>query len=99
MKRCSSNTYHYFFKNLANPLKINIISILKNQECSVNDLVKELKEEQSKVSHALISLKACSIVNAKKIGKNKIYSLNKKIITPILNVIDKHKCRYCKKLK
>lgn len=93
------NTYHYFFKNLANPLKISIISILKNKECSVNDLVKELKEEQSKVSHALASLNHCNIVQSKQKGKLRIYSLNKETILPILKTIDEHKCRYCKKLK
>ncbi|MEK6757878.1 MAG: metalloregulator ArsR/SmtB family transcription factor [Nanoarchaeota archaeon] len=90
------NTYHYFFKNLANPLKISIISILKNKECSVNDLVKELKEEQSKVSHALASLNHCNIVESKQKGKQRIYSLNKKTILPMLKIIDKHKCGSCK---
>jgi len=89
------NTYHIFFKNLANPLKVNIISLLKEKDLSVSELTKKLKEEQSKVSHALASLNNCNIVEAKQQGKNKIYSLNKKTILPILKTIDKHKCEFC----
>ena len=92
---CSNKTYHYFFRNLANPLQIKIISCLKSKEKSVTELVKELKIEQSKLSHALSSLKACNIVKVKQKGKSRIYSLNKKTIVPILNLIDKHAISNC----
>ena len=93
------NTYHLFFTNLANPLKIKIITSLKKKEKNVTELSKELKVEQSKISHALSSLKECRIVEGKQKGKQRIYSLNKKTIVPILNLIDKHKCEHCSKLK
>ena len=32
-----NNTYHVFFKNLANPLRISIVSELKNKESSVGE--------------------------------------------------------------
>ena len=92
----SSNKYYGFFRNLANPLKIDIISILKEKPCSVTELVKKLKIEQSKLSHALASLKKCSIVQVKKLGKKRIYYLNKKTILPILKIIEKHEKTYCK---
>jgi DNA-binding transcriptional ArsR family regulator len=85
-----------FFNNLANPVKIKIITALKEKESSVNELVKELEIEQSKISHALASLKKCSIVNVKQKGKQRIYSLNKETILPILNIIDKHENKFCK---
>jgi len=97
MKSCSDSTYHIFFRNLANPLKVNIISLLKEKNSSVSELAEELKEEQSKISHALASLNHCNIVESKQKGKNRIYSLNKKTILPMLNLIDKHKCKYCPK--
>ena len=89
------NAYHIFFGSLANPLKIKIITTLRDKPSSVNDLTKFLKEEQSKISHALASLKYCSIVNSKEKGKQRIYSLNKKTILPILKIIDKHKMNFC----
>lgn len=90
------NTYHTFFTNLANPLKIKIISSLKEKEKNVSELVKELGVEQSKISHALKCLKECKIVKADPEGKSRVYSLNKKTILPMLELIDKHASIHCK---
>jgi|SRR3989338_308598 len=91
------NRYYPFFGNLANPLKINIISALKEKSLSVLDLADKLKIEQSKLSHALTSLRHCSIVQVEQCGKKRIYSLNKETILPILKIIDKHENKFCKK--
>lgn len=90
------STYHIFFNNLSNPLRISIVTSLKEKEKSVTQLVKELKVEQSKVSHALKNLRNCKIVDVEKKGKERIYSLNKKTIVPMLKLIDKHANVYCK---
>lgn len=100
MYKCSSK-YYGFFGNLANPLKIDIISVLKEGAHSVNELAKKLGIEQSKLSHALASLRRCNIVQVKKKGKSRIYYLNKDTILPILKIIDKHSrkfCEYCWKI-
>lgn len=93
--KCS--TYHVFFRNLANPIKVSIISALKERESSVGEMAKRLRIEQSKLSHALSSLNHCNIVTSRQKGKNRIYSLNKRTILPILKIIDKHKCMFCNK--
>ncbi len=90
-------TYHIFFRNLANSLKIRIISELKKGDKSVTQLVKSIEMEQSKISHALASLRHCNLVLVKQKGKERIYSLNKKTILPILKIIDKHEKTFCKK--
>ncbi len=93
-------TYHIFFSKLANPLKIKILVSLKEKEKSVQELSKDLKVEQSKLSHALKTLRCCSIVYVKKQGKKRIYSVNKKTILPILKLIDEHeKCCKCCEFK
>jgi len=89
-------TYHIFFTNLANPLKINIIESLRKKEKNVTKLSKELNIEQSKISHALSSLRCCNIVKVKQKGKSRIYFLNKQTIIPMLNLIDKHSKTFCK---
>jgi DNA-binding transcriptional ArsR family regulator len=96
MKSCSANTYHLFFTNLANPLKIKIIRSLREGEKNVSDISVDLEVEQSKISHALSSLRCCNIVNVKQDGKQRIYSLNKKTIVPMLELIDKHSHTFCK---
>lgn len=95
-KNTHNSTYHIFFTNLANPLRIEIIILLKEKERSVTEISKSLNVEQSKVSHALSALKCCSVVESKQKGKNRIYSLNKKTIVPILKLIDKHAKTFCK---
>ncbi len=90
------NKYYIFFGNLANPLKIGIITLLKERDMSVSEIVGELGVEQSKLSHALKSLRDCNIVNAKRDGKKRIYSLNKTTILPMLEIIDKHEKDFCK---
>ncbi len=90
------NKYYPFFANLANPLKINVISELKEKPRSVLELAGKLKIEQSKLSHALASLRCCSIVEVKKKGKRRVYSLNKETILPMLKILDKHENKFCK---
>lgn len=92
----NASTYHIFFRNLANPIKIKIITALKEKSSSVSELSEKLKIEQSKLSHALALLKRCKIVDFKKQGKQRIYHLNKKTITPILNIIDEHAKSFCR---
>ena len=92
----NQNTYHIFFNNLANPLRIEIISALKEKDMSVNEISKKIRAEQSKLSHALANLRECNIVNVKIKGKERIYSLNKKTILPILKLIDRHATNFCK---
>jgi len=103
MKKHSVNQYHIFFGNLANPLRIDIITTLKDKELGVTEMSKKLKVEQSKLSHALANLKKCNIVSVRKEGKERVYSLNEKTIVPILDLIDKHSqlncggnCAFCK---
>jgi len=93
------NKYHIFFGNLANPLKVDIISELKKGPRPVLELARGLNVEQSKLSHALASLKCCSIVQVKQQGKKRIYNLNKETILPMLKLIDKHESKFCKKCR
>ena len=89
------SAYSIFFSNLSTPLRLEIITALKEKEMCVKELSYKLKVEQSKLSHALIGLKKCNLVNVKRRGKNRVYSLNKKTILPILNLIDIHSKEYC----
>ena len=91
------NSYHTFFTNLANPLKISILLGLKEGEKNVGRLAKELKVEQSKLSHALSALRCCNIVKSKQKGKERIYFLNNRNISKILELTDRHAKTFCKK--
>jgi len=85
-----NKTYEYFFKNLANKTKLEIILCLKDKALSVNEIVEKTKIEQSNLSHQLKSLVICKIVDVKQQGKKRIYSLNKQTIVPMLKLVEKH---------
>jgi len=86
---------HLFFETLGNRLKMDIIIALKESPLSVNELALGVKQERSKVSHALKSLLECSFVSSAKRGRQRIYSLNKKTITPLMNLVERHMKSYC----
>lgn len=87
---------HIFFETLATKLKINLIIALKDKPLGVNELSQKVREERSKVSHALRTLLDCGFIAVKKEGRQRIYSLNKTTIMPLLNLIERHVEKYCK---
>ncbi len=86
---------HTFLGTLADPLKVKIIFTLIGASRTVSELCKELKEEQSKISHALKAMRLCSIVSFEKKGKGRIYSVNKKIL-PIFKLVADYEKKFCK---
>lgn len=79
-----------FFETLSTRLRWRILEILKKGSKNVNEICKEVKEDQSKVSHNLKKLRECHFIEVKKMGKERIYSLNKETILPLLELVEKH---------
>jgi DNA-binding transcriptional ArsR family regulator len=95
------SSYHNFFRNFANPVRLEIVLLLRKKAMCVGELVKATQEEQSKVSHHLAMLAKCGIVSAQRKGKQKIYSLNADAM-PVLAMAERHvkRCtRGCKNAK
>jgi len=90
--------YELFFRTLANEQRLKIINLLRKGPKNVTQICKELKFNQTTVSHNLRRLKTCSFVFASKNGKERIYSLNKTTIKPLMELIDKHTDKFCKHL-
>lgn len=86
---------HIFFETLGTSLKLEILYELKKKPLIVNDLSKKLNQERSKISHALKSLNVCKFVSVKKDGRNRIYSINKETILPLLNLAEVHMKKFC----
>lgn len=87
-----------FFKALANPARISIISLLHTRPRSVTEISEELGFEQTMVSHHLKCLSFCGFVKFKQKGKSKIYSVNKETIVPILEIVERHLAKYASNL-
>ncbi|MFC1691137.1 ArsR/SmtB family transcription factor [Nanoarchaeota archaeon] len=82
--------YDRFFSNLANRSRFEIIVALRNGPLSVSELVEKTGKEQSAVSHNLQKMAHCKILNVEQKGKQRVYSLNKETIVPILEIVEKH---------
>lgn len=86
----------FFFGTLGAELKIDIITTLKENSLSINEIAHEINQERSNVSHALKSLLECGFVDVTKEGRSRIYLLNTETILPLMNLVEKHMEKYCK---
>ena len=88
--------YNMFFETIAPEMRVKILFALKTKPMNVTELANYLKEEQSKISHNLRKLTQCRLLDVKQKGKQRIYSLNKKTVLPLLKLVEKHvKCNCC----
>ena len=81
--------------NFANKTKLEIILSLRDKPLSVTEIAEKINEEQSKISHNLKKLATCHILEVKKEGKKRVYSLNKETVAPMLNIVEKHVKKNC----
>ncbi len=93
--KCKS--YNLFFMNFANKTKLEIITLLRSGPLNVKTIARKIKEEQSAVSHNLKKLTDCHILDVKNLGKERVYSLNRDTVIPILKLVEKHVRKNCPK--
>ena len=101
MTVASSNhfgAYKLFFGTLANNSRLKIVNTLRNGPRNVTEICKETGFEQSMVSHNLKMLEYHGMIFKEKKGKFCYYSLNKKTIKPLMELIDAHMQAYCCKI-
>ncbi len=91
---CSS--YTDFFSNFANQTKLDIILLLISGPLSVNVISEKTNQEQSTVSHNLRKLCDCNILDVENKGRERIYSVNKDSVLPMLKLVGNHVSKYCK---
>jgi ArsR family transcriptional regulator len=91
--KCKS--YNLFFMNFANKTKFDIVMSLMNKPLKVKEITERVNEEQSTVSHNLKKLSDCHILDVKKVGKERIYSLNKDTVIPMLKIVGRHVEKNC----
>ncbi len=90
-----NKSYNNFFMNFASGSKFDIIMALREGPMSVSEIAKKVNGEQSAVSHNLIKLSKCHILDVKKEGKKRIYSLNLETVVPILKAVEEHVRKCC----
>ena len=71
------------YNAIAEPQRRHIINLLAQGEQSVNQITQSLKLNQPQASKHLKVLKEVKLVNVRKAGKQRLYSLNSQELKPI----------------
>lgn len=87
--------YKIFFGTLVSESRLKIINLLRKSKKNVSEIMRELKLNQTAVSHDLARLKKCGFVNVEIEGKFRYYSLNQQTIALLMKLIDEHMSKYC----
>ena len=77
------------FKAMADINRRKILTLLKNGEMSVNELLKSFKITQATLSNHLSILRKAKLVENRILGKQRIYRLNVELLRTFANNIDK----------
>lgn len=76
------------FKAMADINRRKILTLLKNGEMSVNELLKNFEITQATLSNHLSVLKKASLVENRIFGKQRIYRLNMEVLRVFAKNID-----------
>ncbi len=87
--------YKIFFGTLVSESRLKVINLLRKGRKNVSEIIKELKIEQTVISHDLARLKRCGFVIPEVEGKFRYYKLNEKTIKPLMELIDRHMSQFC----
>lgn len=78
----------YLLKALANETRLCVVMQLsRKEEMTVSELRERMECEQSLLSHHLTDMRAKGILNCRREGKNRYYSLKDKRITKVLKCV------------
>ena len=95
MKHGLTELCYGFFSTLANPTRLAVIELLDESPMTVTQIVETLGQEQSMVSHNLRPLVRCKLVQVRRQGKSRVYSLNHDTLDPIIKAVGSHASKYC----
>lgn len=88
-------SYKVFFGTLVSEARLKIINSLRKGKKNVSELMKELKMDQTSMSHNLARLRRCGFVLTEREGKFVYYKLNSGTIKPLMDIIEKHMSGNC----
>ena len=80
---------------LCNKTRFSIIKSLRNKEKNVSELSRELKVNQTTISHNLAKMQECDVIIAEQKKKFRYYRIKSEYVIPILELAEKHARKYC----
>ena len=99
MESFSNEAYYLFFSTLANRTRLAIIDVLKDEPKNVSEITKVLEQDENTIAANLKQLENCFLLCSEGSGKEKLYSLNKGIVSPLSELLSFHTSKYCPCLK
>ncbi len=87
----------HFFSTLSNPTRLAIVELLLKKPRNVTEISKALGQDQTMISHNLRMLSRCQFVFSEKKWRERVYSLNKESIEPLIDLMKNHAKGYCPK--
>lgn len=92
--------YKIFFETLGNKARWRMVHcMMGNGPIGATAIAKKTGLEQSLVSHHLRRLLRCGFVTVKPNGRERVYTLNRTTIKPLLKLMDSHLEKFCKKCR
>ncbi len=93
------NLHRLFFKAFSNKTRLEIIALLRKSPLTVTEICEKTGFEQSRVSHNLRCLENCGFVKVTPKGNFRKYALDDEIITPLVDLFERHIQKYKKRLE
>ncbi len=87
--------YKLFFGTLVSEPRLKIINLLRKGKKNVSEMMRELKMNQTSISHNLSRLKQHGFVKSEIEGRFRYYKLNEETIKTLMEIIEKHMGQYC----
>ena len=97
-KFCNEANYR-FFNALANRTRLAVIDALMDKPKTAAEVSEALNLELEASTQYLELMAGCMLLNAKGLGKEKLYSLKKEILEPMDELLTFHMSKYCPALK
>lgn len=91
MTRIDYEMNSQIFKALANPIRLQMVDVLLDDECCVTDVVNALGISQSTSSQHLSILKNCGIIYPEKHGTKTCYKVNNELVIKIISILSNKK--------
>ncbi len=83
-------------KCVANSTRLNILKLLDERgEMCVSEIIDELNEEQSLISHHLKGIRGCGLVEKRRDGRKIVYRLSDPDISDFLDQVESLSTRFC----
>jgi len=91
------SAYDRFLRTLCNRTRLAIVQSLIDSPKNVTELTEDLGIHQTTVSHGLRRLLDCGFVFVEQNGKERVYSVNRETIEPLMKLMEAHINAYCAK--